>query len=158
MKAATIRELKNELGTVEKKELLDLCLRLSKYKKENKELLTYLLFEAHDEQGYIASIKREIDEQMSALNRSNLYYTKKGLRRILRMATKFIRYSGQKETAVEVLMYFCAEVKKSGIPIRRSKVLMNMYEMQLKKIRTALATLHEDLQYDYMMELEQLEL
>jgi len=158
MKAATVRELKNELGTVEKKELLDLCLRLSKYKKDNKELLTYLLFEAHDEQGYIASIKREIDEQMSALNRSNLYYTKKGLRKILRTAAKFIRYSGQKETAVEVLIYFCSEIKHSGIPIQRSKVLTNMYEMQLKKIRTALATLHEDLQYDYMMELEQLEL
>ena len=158
MKAATVRELKNKLGTVEKKELLDLCLRLSKYKKDNKELLTYLLFEAHDEQGYIASIKREIDEQMSALNRSNLYYTKKGLRKILRTAAKFIRYSGQKETAVEVLIYFCSEIKHSGIPIQRSKVLTNMYEMQLKKIRTALATLHEDLQYDYMMELEQLEL
>ncbi|MFT7034228.1 MAG: hypothetical protein ACJA2S_002739 [Cyclobacteriaceae bacterium] len=158
MKAATLRELKNELGTVEKKQLLDLCLRLSKYKKDNKELLTYLLFEAHDEQGYIASIKREIDEQMSALNRNNLYYTKKGLRKILRTAAKFIRYSGQKETAVEVLIYFCSEVKHSGIPIQRSKVLINMYEMQLKKIRTALATLHEDLQYDYKMELEQLEL
>jgi hypothetical protein len=158
MKAATVRELKNELGTVEKKELLDLCLRLSKYKKDNKELLTYLLFEAHDEQGYIESIKREIDEQMSALNRSNLYYTKKGLRKILRTAAKFIRYSGQKETAVEVLIYFCSEIKNAGISIQRSKVLTNMYEMQLKKIRTALATLHEDLQYDYMMELEQLEL
>jgi len=158
MKAATVRELKNELGTVEKKQLLELCLRLSKYKKDNKELLTYLLFEAHDEQGYIASIKREIDEQMAALNRSNLYYTKKGLRKVLRMATKFIRYSGQKETAVEVLIYFCSEIKRFGIPIKKSKVLTNMYEMQLKKIRIALATLHEDLQYDYKMELEQLQL
>ena len=158
MKAATVRELKNELGMVEQKDLLNLCLRLSKYKKENKELLTYLLFEAHDEQGYIASIKREIGEQLSTLNRNNLYYTKKGLRKILRMATKFIRYSGQKETAVEVLLYFCLEIKNSGIPIQRSKVLTNMYEMQMKKIRTALATLHEDLQYDYMSKLEELEL
>ena len=111
MKAATIHELKNELGSVEKKDLLNLCLRLSKYKKENKELLTYLLFEAHDEQGYIASIKREIDDKLATLNRSNLYLTKKGLRKILRTATKFIRYSGDKETAIEVLIYFCSEVK-----------------------------------------------
>ena len=158
MKAATIHELKNELGSVEKKDLLNLCLRLSKYKKENKELLTYLLFEAHDEQGYIASIKREIDDQLATLNRSNLYLTKKGLRKILKTATKFIRYSGDKETAIEVLIYFCSEVKNSGIPILQSKVLTNMYEMQLKKINSALSKLHEDLQYDYRMELEKLSL
>ncbi|MEQ9289325.1 MAG: hypothetical protein RIG77_20525 [Cyclobacteriaceae bacterium] len=156
MKAATIHELKKELGTLEKKDLLELCLRLGKYKKDNKELLTYLLFEAHDEQGYIAAIQQDMDEQMQAMNRNNLYLTKKSLRKILRTANKFIRYSGSKQTAVEVLMHFCATVKASGIPIRESRVLTNMYAMQIKKIRTALSGLHEDLQYDYEVQLEPL--
>lgn len=156
MKAATIHELKKELGTLEKNDLLNLCLRLGKYKKDNKELLTYLLFEAHDEDGYIAAIRQDIDEQIEAINRSNLYLTKKSLRKILRNTNKFIRYSGSKQTTVEVLMHFCSAVKHSGIPVHQSKVLTNMYAMQIKKIKAALSGLHEDLQYDYEVQLEPL--
>jgi len=63
MKAVTVTELKQELNNRSPKELLDLCLRLSKFKKENKELLTYLLFESSEEASYIESVKREIDQQ-----------------------------------------------------------------------------------------------
>ena len=58
MKAATIHEIKQELSTNKPADLVDLCLRLGKFKKENKELLTYLLFEAHDEQGYVTGLKK----------------------------------------------------------------------------------------------------
>ena len=53
MRAATIQEIKQELATVKPAQLMSLCLRLAKFKKENKELLTYLLFEAGDEAGYL---------------------------------------------------------------------------------------------------------
>ncbi len=48
MKAASIQELKQELQHTSLKEITELCLRLARFKKENKELLTYLLFEASD--------------------------------------------------------------------------------------------------------------
>jgi len=70
-------EIKQELSTVKPAQLVELCLRLGRFKKENKELLTYLLFEAHDEQGYIDGIKKEIDEQFAAINLSQLYSQKK---------------------------------------------------------------------------------
>ena len=63
MKAATVKQIKDELSERSPKELLEYCLRLSKFKKENKELLTYLLFEASDEESFIHSIKNEMDEQ-----------------------------------------------------------------------------------------------
>ena len=44
MKAATLNELKHELSHLPAEELLDLCTRLARFKKENKELLTFLLF------------------------------------------------------------------------------------------------------------------
>jgi hypothetical protein len=62
MKAASINEIKKELGELDAKALRDICMRLAKYKKENKELLTYLLFEAHDEAGYVNAVKSEMDE------------------------------------------------------------------------------------------------
>ena len=48
MKAATVHELKEELKHRSAAQLVELCNRLVRFKKENKELLTYLLFEAHD--------------------------------------------------------------------------------------------------------------
>ena len=59
MKAATINELKQELLNEKPARLTELCIRLARFKKENKELLTYLLFEAHDINGYIASVKKK---------------------------------------------------------------------------------------------------
>jgi hypothetical protein len=68
MKSSTVQEIKQELVAAKPAQLVELCLRLARFKKENKELLTYLLFEAHDEQGYISGIKKEIDEQFAGIN------------------------------------------------------------------------------------------
>ena len=157
MKVATINEIKQELNATAPAKLLELCIRLAKYKKENKELLTYLLFEAHDESAYIESIKREIDAQFADINQSNLYFAKKSLRKILRTTAKHIRHTGSKQAEVELLLYFCNRLLHSAIPIRKSTVLINLYQFQLKKIAKVIATLHEDLQYDYLKELKKLE-
>ena len=156
MKTATINEIKQELNETASAKLLELCIRLAKYKKENKELLTYLLFEAHDESAYIESVKMQIDEQFAEINKSNLYFTKKSLRKILRTTGKYIRYTGSKQVEVELLLYFCEALVNSSIPIRRNTVLTNLYESQVKKIGTLIATLHEDLQYDYLKDLKNL--
>ncbi len=158
MKAASLSEIKKELGTLTPGEVEELCLRMARFKKESKELLTYLLFEAHSESGFIASVKEEIDEGFNLLNRSNLYFVKKGLRKILRNINKYNRYSGIKTTALELHIYFLQKIKASKIPVRESVMLVNLYEGQLKKINTLLKTLHEDLRYDYTMELDKLKL
>ena len=106
MKAATINEIKHELSTLDAANLLKLLLRLAKYKKDNKELLTYLLFEADDEEGYIENVKRQIDMQFAEINHGNLYFAKKSLRKILRTTSKYIRHTGSKEAEVELLLYF----------------------------------------------------
>ena len=62
MKAAGVKAIKDDLKMRSKEELQELCLTLSKFKKENKELLTYLLFEAGDENYFIQTIKEEIEE------------------------------------------------------------------------------------------------
>ena len=156
MKAASLNELQKELNTLERKEILNICLRLLKHKKENKELLSYLLFEAHDEEKFIMNIKSEVDLQFSEMNRSNLYLAKKSLRKILRMINKFARYSGIKQTEAELRIYYCSKMKESRIPYQKHKVLNNLYENQIKKIDSVLSKLHEDLQFDFKSELDTL--
>jgi len=156
MKAATIHEIKLELNASSTARLTDLCLRLAKLKKENKELLTYLLFEAHDEANYIREVKTEIDEQFNEINRSNLYFARKSLRKILRTTVKYIRNTGSKQAEAELLTYFCSKLFHSGIPMGKSTVISNLYQGQVKKISRVISTLHEDLQYDYLRELKKL--
>jgi len=156
MKAFSLNELKNELGTLSPDKVLALCMRFAKYKKDNKELLTYLLFHAHDEETYIENIKNEIDEKFEEINMSNVYFVKKTLRKILRNTNKNIKYSGSAQTETELLIYFCKKIKSAKIPLNTSVALNNIYLNLLKRIHNAVAKLHEDLQYDYKKEIEQL--
>ncbi|HEV7779675.1 MAG TPA: hypothetical protein VGO58_00335 [Chitinophagaceae bacterium] len=156
MRASTIQEIKQELLTLKAGDLANLCLRLGRFKKENKELLTYLLFEAQDEESYIRSVKTEVEELFGTINLSHLYFAKKTLRRILRVINKYSRYSGNKQTDIELRIFFCRQLHDSGIPFHRNTVISNLYDGQLKKIYSTLATLHEDLQHDYRKELETL--
>ena len=158
MKAATVQELKEELKQTHHTKLVELCLRLSRFKKENKELLTYLLFEEQDELAYLKGVKEEIVAGFDAIDKSNnLYLVKKSLRKILRFTAKYIRYTGSRTVELELLLFYCQQLKESSIPIHKTQALTNLYEMQLKKINKIIPTLHEDLRYDFTRQLEKLE-
>jgi len=157
MRTSTVHEIKQELASLKPAELINLCLRLARFKKENKELLTYLLFEAGDEESYIKSIKQEVEELFTTVNLTQLYLAKKTLRKILRVINKHARISGNKQTDIELRIFFCQQLHASGIPFRRSAALGNLYDGQLKKIKAVLVTLHEDLQHDYSKEIANLE-
>ncbi|HEX2606522.1 MAG TPA: hypothetical protein VHK91_04045 [Flavisolibacter sp.] len=156
MKAASVNEIKQELKEATPSQLVELCLRLARFKKENKELLTYLLFEANDVEAYIKSAREEMDESFEAINSSNLYFAKKSLRKILRTVNKYIKYTGEKQVQVELLLHYCASMKQSKIPFQKSPALAKLYSNQVKKLKEAIATMHEDLQYDYERQAEKL--
>ncbi len=155
MKAVTVTVLKKELKHKTQSELIELCLRLSKFKKENKELLTYLLFEASFEEGYIETVKLEIDEQFELVNTSTYYFIKKSVRKILRMIKKYIRYSKKKETEIELLLYFCQKLKEFKPSISRNTVLQNIFDREILSIQKKILLVHEDLQYDYNLALQE---
>ena len=156
MKSATVREIKKELQERSPIEILELCLRLSRFKKENKELLTYLLFEASDEAMYIESVKEEIDEKFEKVNRKSPYFVKKSIRTILNHTKKYIRYSQNKETELELLIYFCQKLKAFQPSIHRNRKVETIYFRLIQECKKKTSLLHEDLQYDYLRELEDL--
>jgi hypothetical protein len=156
MKAVTVKEIKEELVLRTPKEVRELCLRLSRFKKENKELLTYLLFEASDEDEYIRSVKSAIDEQFEEVNRKSYYFFKKSVTKILRNTRKFIRYSQNKKTEVDLLIYFCLKLKKISPSLHKNAGLHNLFVRQIDTIVKKISLLHEDLQFDYKNELDEL--
>ncbi len=149
MQAASIAELKKALGKLEPEDLLDACLRLARFKKDNKELLTYLLFLSQDESKYAKYLCSEIDQQFV----DKPFPQKKTIQKMVRWMNKCLRYSGHKETEVEVRIYFCRALNEHGVPFRESRVLSNLYSGQLKKIHAAIEKLHEDLRFDFRQQL-----
>ncbi|MDC3134122.1 hypothetical protein OA958_04750 [Bacteroidota bacterium] len=154
MKAAGVKAIKEELKNRDREELTELCLSLSKFKKENKELLTYLLFEADDENYYIKGIKEEIEIEFDEVNRKSYYYIKKSIRKILRNTKKNIRYSKKKQTEVELLLFFCKKLKEFSPSIAKSIPLCRIFDREIMKIKKILLTLHPDLKYDYETEID----
>ncbi|MFK5878697.1 MAG: hypothetical protein QM478_04280 [Flavobacteriaceae bacterium] len=157
MKSATLKNLKDELQHRSQSELLELCLRLGRFKKENKELLTYLLFEASDESRYIESVKEYMDVEFKNINTKSYFFIRKSMRKILTNTKKFIRYSKNKETEVELLLYYCRKLRVFKPSIKSSVRLLNIYNRQLTLIKKTTVTLHEDLQYDYQQEIDELQ-
>jgi hypothetical protein len=157
MKAASAAEIKQHLKALDKKELMELCLRLSRYKKENKELLTFLLFEADDLPHYVNGVKEQIDEIFATVNTSSVFFAKKTIRKALRTANRYNRYAGNKTVEAEVLLHFCTNFQGLKLDWKRSTVLSNIYSAQIKKISAAIDTMHEDLQYEYRRSLERLQ-
>ena len=155
MNTPSLNELKKELEYKDKTELLSFCMRLVKFKKENKELLAFLLFEESDINTYIENIKEETTEYFGGINSSNIYFIKKGLRKILRLVNKQIKFAGSKQAEAEILIHFCNNILEFSIPLHKSRQLLNMYQTQLNKIDSALSTLHPDLQYDLRKQLKQ---
>lgn len=156
MKTVSISELKKELIMLQPEETLNLCIKLAKFKKENKEFLSYLLFDSDNEQSYIQSIKEEIDQLFKEVNRNNPYLAKKTLQRIVRTLNKYLKFSGSKKVETEVLIYFCKQLKKTRLVQRSNSVIQNMYIRHLIKVKKALSCLHEDLQLDYIEEISAL--
>ncbi len=158
MEIASLPEIRKELKHTDPDQLYALCLRMASFKKENKELLHYLLFEAQYNEVYVDKIKGEIDDLFNEMNQTNLYWIKKSARKILKIITKHSKFMKDKESELELLLHFCSCLKALPINLMSSIALYNLYTRQLKKMNGLIGSLHEDLQYDYQSQIETLQL
>ena len=157
MRTPTVKEIRQELESLPASRVMELLLKLIRSRKENKELISYLLFESHDESGYIDSVKQEINEAFAVLPAATKYLTKKALRKILRSIAKYARQTGSKRAEVEMRIHFCGKFKTSAIRVKGSTALENIYLQQIKKIYSIVGLLHEDLGFDYKREVEEID-
>lgn len=156
MKSASLAQIRKELKSLSREEVIALCEKLAKYKKDNKEYLNYLMFDSIDEDAYANRIKHDVAEAFNATNTSGFYLAKKSIRRALRIANKYIKYSKKKETEIDVLIFFCEEMNSLDMNWKRSRVLVNLYNRQVAKIQKLYSELHEDLQFEFTDRVEQL--
>lgn len=143
-----IQDIKKEIQHLPNEQLTELCLRLVRYKKENKQLLAYLLFESNNEQAFIEKIKAEAGFMFSQLPGQS-YLAAKSIRKILRLIAKYVKFIGSTQAEIELLINFCYNYLQYTDKRAPYKPLRLILTRQLEKIKNLIAKLHEDLQYDY---------
>jgi len=149
MKSAPLKELKSALEELGPVELRLIIHRLAKLKQENKDLLTYLLFESEDENQFIANVRGYIDESFDAIRSTSPYFARKTIRKILRRVNKLASFSDEEQTRVELLMYFLWKSRELNPSIRNSHYLKYLLVSQQNLIEKSISKMHPDLQYDY---------
>ncbi|HLO91348.1 MAG TPA: hypothetical protein VK172_09305 [Lentimicrobium sp.] len=156
LNTASVKLIKDELSMLSNKELVLIIGSLIKFKKENKELVTYLLFDSKDELEYIKSVKKDMETELEVVNKFNVRNFLKLIRRTLRNTKKAIKFSGKPETEVQLLIHFLAILEEKKLPFNRFKALVTIWDRTIISIGKSINLLHEDLRYDYTNELKAL--
>lgn len=156
MKNALLKDIKKDLLAKNKQDLVLLCLKLIKFKTENKEQIAYLLNYENAEESYITDIKEQIDSLFNNIPNHNAYLLKKNVRKILKTVKKYIRYSKQKETEVALIIHFCYQLKEVINSRKMQSTLSPILDSQKIFITKKISYLHEDLQFDYNKMLNEL--
>lgn len=151
IEAYGLQDIKKEIQHLSAPQLAELVLRLARHKKENKELLAYLLFVANDQDAFIEQSKYEVGMMFYILP-SRAYDATKTLRKILRYITKLSRFSASKPVEISLLMAFCNNYLEYVDRKASFKPLRTVFVKQIEKISKLITKLHEDVQADYLSE------
>jgi histone acetyltransferase (RNA polymerase elongator complex component) len=150
-----LQAVKKELQHLSAVQMAELCLRLAKYKKDNKELLSYLLFEANHNDDYVESIKQEMQLQFAHLP-AHYYYANKTARKILTLINKHVKFISTKPVEIDLLINYCQNYLLYVDKRTNYKPLRQVIVRQLERIGKLIASLHEDLQFDHQSGFEKL--
>jgi hypothetical protein len=144
-----LSDLKQELAERDKKNLMELCLHLARFKTENKELMGYLLFNAHDPLAYTETYKPMIDEPFEKYI-FNPYYLSKGIRKAFRQISRYAKITKSKEGECTLYLYLAEQFisRIHGRIVHKSLIIL--LERSLKKAALLIEKMHEDYQLDYV--------
>lgn len=155
MKPEKLGDIKKELLSRSVQELTEICLRLAKYKKENKELLNYLLYDAAEPLEYASQVKLFLEQEFKNLQ-NHYHYSTKSLRKIIRLINRHAKYTASKQVELELALWFCDNFLLYADLRTSHKPLQGLLTRQFEKISKLIPKLHEDLQFDYKKEFETL--
>lgn len=150
-----LQDIKKEIQHLSAQQVAELCLRLARHKKENKELLAYLLFDAHDNAAFIEKIKGEVGFMFSQLPVQS-YMAAKYLRKILRLIGKYVKFMADKEAEITLLINFCEGYLQYADKRTSYKPLRLILSKQIEKIKASIQKLHPDVQADHAGDYDQL--
>ncbi len=158
MQIPSLAQLKKELSYLSEKELTELILDLSKFSRDNKSYLFFKLNEKEHPGLFVEMAQEDLLLEFQNARSDHYYYAKKSAQKIRRKMNKLLKLTKEKTNQIEILLFFCEQLREHGFLEHRHSVLDNLYQMQLKKAIKLIDGLHEDLQFDYESRIESLDL
>lgn len=156
MKIASLAEIKKELAHLSEIELKNLIIDLSKFSTENKSYLFFKLYERDNPGLYVEMVKEEIEMEFVKANTRHYHFAKKSIQAIRRKLNKYLKLSKDKTAQIELILFFCEKMRLYGFLQFNHPVINNLYSIQIGKVEKLISGLHEDLQYDYEFQIEEL--
>lgn len=151
-----LSDIKKELALLDKAQLMALCTRMAKLKKENKEFLSYLISDADDPQFYAEKLKAELDVVWKEPFYS-VWALNKSLRKSLRLISKYRRFTSHLRGELELMLHFQQgffDHWKHGFNNRRFE---SMSDQNLRKIHKLFGQIDEEFRADYQAQIDDLE-
>jgi hypothetical protein len=156
MKIASLAEIKKELAYLNERELTDFIVELAKFTTDNKAFLFFKLFGRENPRLFIEMVQEELEMEFAKANTKHYHYAKKSAQAIRRKLNKNLKLTKDKTSQIELIIFFCKNLKLYGYLNFRHPVIDNLYKVQIGKAEKLISTLHEDLQYDFKSTLEDL--
>lgn len=156
MKIASLAEIKKELSHLSENELKTLILDLSKFSTDNKAYLFFKLFERDNPRLFIEMVMEDIEFEFVKANTRHYHFAKKSIQAIRRKMNKLLKLSKDKTAQIELILFFCEKMRLYGYMEFNHPVIKNLYSLQIGKIEKLISGLHEDLQYDYEFQIDEL--
>jgi hypothetical protein len=156
MQIPSLAQLKKELSYLPEKELIEVILELSKFSRDNKSFLFFKLNEKDNPGFFVEMAQEDLLVEFQNARSDHYYYAKKSSQKIRRKMNKLLKLTKSKTNQIEVILFFCEQLKENGFLDHQHTVLDNLYQMQLKKAVKLIDGLHEDLQFDYEGRVEEL--
>ena len=156
MKIATLAEIKKELQHLSPKELIDLITDLSKFSTDNKLYLYFKLYGREQPGLFAEMVQEELINDFRNGNQRNAHYAKKSAQAIRRKLNKYLKFTKDKPTQIDLISFFCGSLYEYGYLMHRHPVIENLYLMQMSKVERLLGQMHEDLQNDYQDKVKEL--
>lgn len=148
MTTIKLQNQKKEIAKLDAKTLAEICIRLAKYKTENKEFLNYLLFHSYDNQPYIDEIKSDITNTFLSFNQND-YLNSKVLKGLLTRLNKQLKFIADKNREAEIVTEFClAFIANVSVRCYYAGLMQVLYR-QFVRLQKVVGKLDEDLQFDY---------
>jgi len=133
MQIPSLAQLKKELSYLPEKELIEVILELSKFSRDNKSFLFFKLNEKDNPGLYVEMAQEDLLVEFQNSRSDHYYYAKKSAQKIRRKMNKLLKLSKVKTDQIEVILFFCEQLKENGFLDHQHAVLDNLYQMQLKK-------------------------
>lgn len=151
-----IAEIKKAVGFLDEKELRLLLMEIIGFSTDNKRFAYFKLHEQQDEQFFMSESKEFLLQEFFKAVNTNYWTGKKSLQKLRSTLNKLLKFTKRKDFQLELILYFCLQCKEFGYLSYRHPVIENLYTTQLRKAESLINKLHEDLQYDYEHQLEEL--